>query len=71
MKFHFKVEKKFEKGILRLQKLLVFELGDGICVSAQRGERIGVSLNGEKAVIFYKEKHHFFRELGLLFQYAT
>jgi len=70
MKYQFKVDAIFEKGILRLQKLLGFELGNGICVSAQQGKKIGVSLSEKKAVIFYKEKHHFFRELGLLIQHA-
>ncbi len=57
-------------GIKRLSGVLGFELGDGIKVRAEKGNKIGVSLHGNNAVIYYTEKHHFFRELGVLFEHA-
>ena len=68
MKFNFNVDSSFENGIARLSKFLGFELGDGINVKAQCGDKIGVSYSDGEATIYYKEKSHFFRELGLLIQ---
>lgn len=70
MKFNFNVDNSFENGISRLSKFLGFEIGSGINVKAEHGERIGVSLSNGEATIYYKEKSHFFRELGLLIQNA-
>lgn len=70
MKFNFNVDNSFENGISRLSKFLGFEIGSGIDVKAEHGERIGVSLSNGEATIYYKEKSHFFRELGLLIQNA-
>ena len=39
---------------------------EGILLRAQRCERLGVSLSSGVATVYYKEKHHFFRELGIL-----
>ncbi len=66
MKFNFNVPKEFISGIERLAPLLGYETGDGITVTAVKGERIGVSLSDGKATIYYKEKAHFFRGLGML-----
>ena len=68
MKFKFNVDSSFENGIARLSNFLGFELGDGILVNAVCGEKIGVSYANNIATIYYKEKSHFFRELGLLLQ---
>ena len=68
MKLNFNVDSSLESGIARLSKFLRFEIGEGIQVDAVCGEKIGVTLVDDKATIFYKEKSHFFRELGLLIQ---
>ncbi len=66
MKFNFNVEPEFYSGIERLAPILGYETGSGIDVTAVKGERTGVSLADNKATIYYKEKPHFFRALGLL-----
>ena len=69
MKFNFNVNSFFNEGINRLANLLSFEIGDnGIYVTAEKSERPGVSLRDGKAVIYYAEKNHFFRELGVLLE---
>ena len=71
MKFNFSVDKTFDIGIKRLSSLLGFECAeDGIHVVAKKRELPGVSLSEGKAIIYYKEKHQFFRELGVLFENA-
>lgn len=70
MKFNFNVDSSFENGISRLSNFLGFEIGSGINVKAESGDRIGVSFANGEATIYYKEKSHFFRELGLLIQNA-
>ncbi len=71
MKLSFSVDKTFDIGIKRLSALLGFECGEGgISVSAEKRDFPGVSLSGGKAVIYYKEKHQFFRELGVLVEKA-
>ena len=68
MKFNFNVDPSFQNGIDRLSKFLKFELGDDVHVSAIQGEKIGVSYKDGDATIYYRDKAHFFRELGLLIQ---
>ena len=68
MKFNFNVDSSFQNGIDRLSKFLKFELGNGINVKAVQGEKIGVSYKDGDATIYYRDKAHFFRELGLLIQ---
>ncbi len=70
-KFNFNVPAEFMNGISRLSSVLGFEIGWGINVTAEIGDKIGVSSDGKNAVIFYKEKHHFFRELGILCEHAN
>ncbi len=70
MKLNFNVDKKFSAGIERLAQVLGYELGGGIEVSAVEGEKIGVSLHGEKAVIYHKTVSQFFRGIGTLLQHA-
>ena len=68
--FTFNVDGQFSIGIERLRKVLGFELGDGITVTAEKGDRLGVTLKDGKAVIYYTQKHLFFRELGILCQHS-
>ena len=69
MKFKFNVDKTFEEGIKRFSKIYSFEMSeDGISVTAKKGDRRGVSLKNKEAVIYYREKPEFFRELGLLLE---
>ena len=68
--FTFKTDEQFASGIKRLQDILGFEYGDGITVTAQKSDRLGVTLKGGQAVIYYTKKHLFFRELGILCQHA-
>jgi len=69
-KLNFKVSDEFSVGIERLAAVLGYEIGEGINVTAEKGERIGVSLKDGTAVIYYREKHHFWRELGVLSENA-
>lgn len=66
MKFNFNVSDEFQTGIQRLQKILNFKLGDGITVTAVSGQKLGVTLKDNTAVIYYTKKHLFFRQLGIL-----
>ena len=66
MKLHFLVDESFRPGIARLLPLLGVEEGEGIEVRAVEGERVGVTLEAGEAVIYYRRRHEFFRELGLL-----
>ena len=68
MKLNFTVAEELMLGITRLSSVLGFEIGEGVTVSAVKGERIGVSLKGGKAVIYYREKVQFFRGIGILLQ---
>ena len=66
MKLNFKVDKDFEIGIKRLEKLLGYECGDGITVYAEQGDKIGVTLSDGVARIYYRDKVQFFRGIGIL-----
>ena len=66
IKLQFNVDEGFLTGIARLQPLLGFQQGEGVTVTAEQGNKLGVSKTGDKAVIYYTQKHHFFRELGVL-----
>ena len=70
MKLNFKVDKTFDTGIERLSKILGYEQGDGITVTAVKGEKIGVCLKNGAAVIYYRDKVQFFRGLGVLVERA-
>ena len=54
--FKFFTPCEFQEGINRLAKVLDFGFGEGITVTAYKGERIGFSIDGNNAVIYYKEK---------------
>ncbi|MBR2023851.1 MAG: family 20 glycosylhydrolase [Clostridia bacterium] len=66
IKLQCKVDESFLTGIARLQALLGFEQGEDITVTAEQGNKLGVRKTGNQAVIYYTQKHHFFRELGVL-----
>ncbi len=66
MKLEFRVPEEFFAGISRLLPLLGAQEGEGICVRAERSDRVGVTLAKSEAVIYYQKKHHFFRELSVL-----
>ena len=69
--FTFKTDEQFAIGIKRLQDILGFEYGDGITVTAQKSDRLGVTLKDGQAVIYDTKKHLFFRELGILCEHAA
>ncbi len=71
LNLNFKTPAEFDAGIERLSDILGFCRGDGITVTAEKGERIGVTLDGASAVIYYREKCQFFRELGILCENAA
>lgn len=71
MKLNFHVDAIYQNGIARLEKLLDFvQSADGIPVYAVCGERIGASLKDGVGTVYYKDKHHFFRELGVFVENA-
>ena len=70
MKLLINVNKDLQKGVERLAKILNIELGSGIEVNAVQGERIGASLKDGVGTVYYKEKCHFFRELGVFVENA-
>ena len=67
----FHVDPVLMEGISRLEKILPFTCGEGIQVTAKESDRTGVVLENGKAVITYKRKHLFFRQLGILVEKAA
>ena len=67
--FSFDVDPDLTAGIERLTDLLGFAIGDGIRVTAEKCDRIGVSLHGGTATVYYTKKNLFYRELGVLCQH--
>ena len=71
MKLNLQVEEKLRIGAERLLPLIGAEHAeDGLTVKAVCGERIGAELRDGEGTIYYKEVHHFFRELGVFVQHA-
>ncbi len=71
MKLNFKVDSVFQAGVARLGSYLGYEQAeDGIAIYAVCGDRIGASLKDGVGTIYYKEKHHFFREMGVFVENA-
>ena len=66
MTLQFDIQEELRVGVERLQSVLGFTIGKGLVVSAVQGEKLGVSKTGNEAVIYYTQKHQFFRELGIL-----
>lgn len=69
--FSFETDADLQVGIERLRPVLGFEFGDGITVTAEKGDRLGVTLKDGKATVYYTKKHLFFRELGILCEHAA
>ena len=70
MKLNFKVDESLNVGIERLSSVLGYECGEGVTVTAVKGEKIGVTLKNGNAVIYYRDKAQFFRGLGVLIENA-
>ena len=68
--FNFNIEAELLGGVDRLSSVLGFEKGNGIKVSAEKGNKNGVALKNNEAVIYYTSKSIFFRELGVLVENA-
>ena len=68
MKLKFNVGNEFSIGIERLKSVLGYEIGEGVTVNAKKSERVGASYIDGTATIYYKEKHHFWRELSVLIE---
>ena len=67
MKFNFSVDSALSEGIARLSGVLGYTLAeDGLAVTAVMGERAGIKKDASAAVIYYRHRAEFFRELGLL-----
>ena len=67
--FSFHVDADWMTGILRLQELLGFCIGDGIAVEAEISATPGVSLAEGRALIRCPRKSYFFRGLGILIEH--
>lgn len=71
MKINFIVPSELMAGILRLAPILGIECDPGGTVlRAIRSDKIGASLLGNTGTVYYREKHHFFRELGVFVENA-
>ena len=71
MKLNLHVDAALQETASRLATYLNFELSEaGIPVYAFCGDRIGVALKDGVGTIYYKNKHHFFRELGVFVENA-
>ncbi len=70
LKLNFNVDKDLLIGVERLKDVLGYEIGEGITVKAEKGDKLGVSLENGNAIIYYTRKHLFFRELGVLVENA-
>ncbi|MBQ6902748.1 MAG: family 20 glycosylhydrolase [Oscillospiraceae bacterium] len=70
LKLDLNIDKDLFVAAEKLCDLLGVEIGDGITVTAEKSDRTGVVLKNGKAHITYSKKHLFFRELGLLVEYA-
>lgn len=72
MNLHFNVDPALYTGIRRLADLLGFtEDAKGVEVTAVEGNRAGVVKNRNSAVIYYRKKAEFFRELGVLCEHGA
>ena len=69
--FFFDIDPDLMIGVERLTDLLGFTIGDGIRVTAEQGDRIGVSLHDKQATIYYTKKALFYRELSILCRHIT
>lgn len=59
-------------GVERLCPLLGVECAtDGLPVTVEQGDRLGIALHNGKATVYYDRPVRFFRELGLLVEHAS
>ena len=67
-KFNFNVTRSLLEGAKKIAPVLGFEIteSEGIHVKASCGKRIGVTLLGGEATIFYRDRVQFIRGLGIL-----
>lgn len=70
MKIQLNVNDDLQKAANRLSDILDVEFGSGIEVNAVLGDRIGASLKEGVGTIYYRERCHFFRELGVFVENA-
>ena len=72
MKIYFKnLPEELYTGAAKLKKILDYEISaEGIEISVFHADGIWVKLEGGKGAIGYREKHHFFRALGLFIEHA-
>lgn len=70
MKLNFNVDSELLLGTERILPILGAEIGEGITVSAVKGDKIGVSLKGGAATIYYRDKVQFYRGIGVLLENA-
>ncbi len=71
MKINLNVTKSLYGGAVKLAPRLGIEICDeGIPVKAVCGKRIGVSMKGGEAIIYYRDRVQFFRGLGILVEQA-
>ncbi len=70
MKLNITVDQELYAGIERLSPILGIEQGDEISLTAIKGDRIGASLKEGVGTVYYREKHQFFRELGVFVENA-
>ncbi len=66
MKLKFNAPAELSVGIKRLSSVLGYEMGEGVQINAVQGERVGASYKNGVGTVYYKEKHHFWRELAIL-----
>ena len=71
MKISFFACEDFAEGLSHVMPLLGIEIAEGgFSLRAEKADFLGVSLKGNAAVIYYKEKNHFFRALGIFVEKA-
>ena len=71
MRLNFCVDATFQMGVEQLASYLNYEQSEaGVPVYAVCGDRIGASLKDGIGTIYYKNKHHFFREMGVFIENA-
>ena len=70
MKISLNANESLQNTAKRLREILNIEFGDGIKVNAVEGDRIGASLKDGVGTIYYKDRCHFFRELGVFVENA-
>ena len=70
MKILLNANKDLQNAANRLADILKVEFGSGMVVNAVCGDRVGASFKDGVGTIYYREKCHFFRELGIFVENA-